>query len=86
MSEAKPKLQPSPAGAPTAVQTFASGTFRRVPFRRVLMRPDPLLSRRAREIDPRAPGVIELAETLVTTMRASPRRRWAKRSACSVWT
>jgi peptide deformylase len=49
-----------------------SGTYRRVPFRRVLTRPDPLLARRAREIDPRAPGVLELAESLVTTMRASP--------------
>jgi peptide deformylase len=74
-----PKLEPKPQPAsaaptlvPTPAQAFASGTFRRVPFRRVLMRPDPILSRRAREIDPRAPGVIDLAETLVTTMRASP--------------
>ena len=49
-----------------------SGTYRRVPCRRVLTRPDPLLARCAREIDPRAPGVLELAEALVTTMRASP--------------
>jgi peptide deformylase len=38
----------------------------------VLVRPDPVLARRAREIDPRAPGVIALAEELVTTMRSSP--------------
>jgi len=31
-----------------------------------------VLARRAREIDPRAPGVISLAEELVTTMRVSP--------------
>lgn len=49
-----------------------SGFYRRVPIRRVLTRPDPLLARRAREIDPRAPGVLELAQALITTMRASP--------------
>jgi peptide deformylase len=49
-----------------------SGAYRRVPLRRVLTRPDPLLARRSREIDPRAPGVLELAESLVTTMQASP--------------
>jgi len=50
----------------------ASGTYRRVGVRRVLTRPDPVLSRRAREIDPRAPGVVELAEEMVATMHASP--------------
>lgn len=49
-----------------------SGTYRRVPIRRVLTRPDPRLAHRSREIDPRAPGVLELAEALVTTMIASP--------------
>ena len=49
-----------------------SGTYRRAAVRRVLTRPDPLLSRRAREIDPRAPGVIGLAEEMVATMHASP--------------
>jgi len=49
-----------------------SGTYRRVGVRRVLTRPDPVLSRRAREIDPRAPGVVELAEEMVATMLASP--------------
>ena len=49
-----------------------SGTYRRVPIRPVLLKPASLLSRRAREIDPRAPGVLQLAEELLTTMRASP--------------
>lgn len=49
-----------------------SGTYRRVPLRRVLARPDPLLARRSREIEPRGPGVLALADALVTTMRASP--------------
>ena len=68
MPDVKPKVPP----LPTTAHALASGTFRRVPFRRVLQRPDPLLSRRAREIDPRAPGVLDLAETLIVTMRASP--------------
>ena len=49
-----------------------SGTYRRGPIRPVLLKPASLLSRRAREIDPRAPGVLQLAEELLTTMRASP--------------
>lgn len=49
-----------------------SGTYRRVPIRPVLKRPASLLSKVSREIDPRAPGVLQLAEELVTTMRASP--------------
>lgn len=49
-----------------------SGTYRRVQIRRVLARPEAVLARRAREIDPRAPGVVELAEALVATMRVSP--------------
>lgn len=53
-------------GAPT------SGTYRRVCVRPVLTRPDPLLARRSREIDPRAPGVVALAEEMVATMQASP--------------
>ena len=53
-------------------QTPRSGTFVRSRLRRVLVRPDPTLARRAREIDPRAPGLIALADELVTTMRASP--------------
>ena len=50
----------------------SSGTYRRVAVRRVLTRPEPLLARRSRDIDPRAPGVLELAEELVETMRHSP--------------
>jgi peptide deformylase len=50
----------------------SSGTYRRVRIRRVLARPEPLLAQRSREIDPRAPGVLALAEELVATMRASP--------------
>lgn len=49
-----------------------SGTYRRVPVRPVLKKPASLLSKRSREIDPRAPGVLQLAEELLTTMRASP--------------
>ena len=55
-----------PRGAPV------SGMYRRFGVRRVLTRPEPLLSRRSREIDPRAPGVVELAEEMVATMHASP--------------
>lgn len=55
-----------PRGAPT------SGTYKRVGVRRVLTQPDPLLTRRAREIDPRAPGVVALAEEMVATMHGSP--------------
>jgi peptide deformylase len=60
---------PSPIGDN---RNAGSGTYRRVPIRRVLTRPEPLLALRCREIDPRAPGVIELAESLVATMRVSP--------------
>jgi peptide deformylase len=49
-----------------------SGTYRRVVIRRVLTAPNAVLARRSRDIDPRAPGVVSLAEELVTTMRASP--------------
>lgn len=49
-----------------------SGTYRRVTTMGVLTSPNPILERRARSIDPRAPGVIELAAALVATMRASP--------------
>lgn len=50
----------------------ASGTFVRVRVRRVLTRPNDVLARRSREIDPRAPGVLALAEELIATMRSSP--------------
>ncbi|MDB4937047.1 MAG: Peptide deformylase [Labilithrix sp.] len=56
----------------TAPNGTISGTYRRVVVRRVLTRPNALLARRSRDIDPRAPGVVALAEELVTTMRASP--------------
>ena len=49
-----------------------SGTYRRVAIRPVLTRPALVLARRSREIDPRAPGVVQLAEELVATMRQSP--------------
>jgi peptide deformylase len=55
-----------------APRTTISGTYARAKRRRVLERPDPLLGRRSREIDPRAPGVLALADELITTMRASP--------------
>lgn len=50
----------------------SSGTYRRIAIMPVLTRPDPVLARRSREIDPRAPGVVELAAALVATMRRSP--------------
>jgi peptide deformylase len=50
----------------------SSGTYVRVPVRRVLEKPHPVLARRAREIDPCAPEIVSLAYTLVATMRASP--------------
>jgi len=58
-----------PAHSPNA---HSSGTYRRVAIRRVLTRPAPVLARRSRDIDPRAPGVVALAEELVATMRQSP--------------
>ena len=67
--------RPSTTGAPNASSAPSapvSGTFARVRVRRVLEQPDPVLARRAREIDPRAPGVVAIAEELVTTMRVSP--------------
>ena len=66
-----PKL---PLAHPIDLHTTAaaSGTYRRVPLRRVLSRPHPVLALRSRDIDPRAPGVLALADALVTTMRASP--------------
>lgn len=53
-------------------KSTVSGTYRRVQIRKVLARPEAVLAMRAREIDPRAPGVVELAEALVATMRVSP--------------
>lgn len=50
----------------------SSGTYARVRVRRVVAWPEAVLSTRAREIDPRAPGVTDLAEELVATMYASP--------------
>ena len=74
MSKPILKLHVTPEATPDAAPAVVhrSGTYRRVRVRTVLTRPDPLLQRRSREIDPRAPGVMELAEALVTTMRASP--------------
>ncbi len=69
----KPQLDLT-ATPPTPDPSLAlrSGTYPRVRIRRVLTRPDPLLQRRSREIDPRAPGVLDVAEALVTTMQTSP--------------
>ena len=62
-----------PAHSPqSTLATPPSGTYRRVAIRRVLVRPEPVLARRSRDIDPRAPGVLALAEELVATMRQSP--------------
>lgn len=66
LSDAHRRSAIDPRGAPT------SGTYMRMRVRRVLTRPDPRLTRRAREIDPRAPGLVELAEEMVATMHASP--------------
>ncbi|HEY8075860.1 MAG TPA: peptide deformylase [Labilithrix sp.] len=49
-----------------------SGVYARVPLRRVLERPHPVLERRAMEVDPCAPAIAELALSLVATMRVSP--------------
>ncbi|MBS2014317.1 MAG: peptide deformylase [Deltaproteobacteria bacterium] len=48
-----------------------SGTYRRIPLRPIARRPAAILLERAREIDPRAPGVLAIAEALVTTLRAA---------------
>jgi peptide deformylase len=49
-----------------------SGLYARVPVKRVVERPHPVLARRAIDVEPAAPAVVELAEALVATMRASP--------------
>lgn len=49
-----------------------SGTFPCPPLRRVLLRPDPRLSRPALEVDPRDPAIVALARELVAIMSASP--------------
>jgi peptide deformylase len=49
----------------------SSGTYRRIPLRDILVRPHPMLAQRARELYPCAPGVVELADALVVTMRAA---------------
>jgi peptide deformylase len=68
----KPLLDDPTTPHPSATASAASGTYRRVPLRRVLERPHPNHSRPARWIDPRAPAVLAVAEALVVTMRASP--------------
>jgi peptide deformylase len=62
---------PIDAHLPTTPNATISGTYRRVVVRRVLTHPNAVLARRSRDIDPRAPGIVALAEELVTTMRAS---------------
>ncbi len=49
-----------------------SGVYARVPVRRVVERPHPVLERRAIEVDPCADAIVEVAEALVATMRVSP--------------
>src|SRR5205814_1719987 len=49
-----------------------SGTYARVPVRRVIEKPHAVLARRAIEVDPCAPEIVELAKALVVTMCASP--------------
>ncbi len=49
-----------------------SGTYVRVPVRKVFEKPHPVLAQRASEVDPCHRDVVEIAEALVTTMRASP--------------
>ncbi len=61
-----------PDAPPLPTPPLRSGTYRRVPIRPVLKHPAPLLLKRARDIDPRAPGILQLAEELVMTMRAAP--------------
>ncbi len=54
------------------LQQPQSGTHLRSPIRHVLVRPHPVLARRAVEVDPRDPETLLLAEALVATMRTSP--------------
>ena len=44
----------------------------RVPVRPVLTRPDPRLALPSVDVDPRAKEIVDLAQALVATMRASP--------------
>jgi len=68
----KPEIAVHGATTPRAPFSVESGTFAKVDVRRVLARPHPVLAQRSREVDPRSPEVVSLANALVTTMRASP--------------
>jgi peptide deformylase len=57
---------------PTPTPSLGSGTYSRVPIRRVLTHPALVLAQRAREVDPGDPEVVALADALVATMRVSP--------------
>jgi peptide deformylase len=57
----------------TSTPSLGSGTYSRVPIRRVLTHPSGgVLTQRAREVDPGDPEVVALADALVATMRVSP--------------
>jgi peptide deformylase len=64
---AKPKLETR-----FGYTHHASGMYARAPIRRVVTLPDPILSRRADEVDPCDPAVVALAHALTATMRVSP--------------
>lgn len=62
----------TPVAAPRPQLVNESGTYARVGARPVLERPDPRLSRRSQEVDPRDRAITDLASELVSTMRRSP--------------
>ncbi|MBX3192362.1 MAG: peptide deformylase [Labilithrix sp.] len=74
---AKRKLAKSPddirdLSAAQALRGAPSGTYSRAAILRVRTTPDPVLSRRSEEVDPRDPSIVALSHALVATMRASP--------------
>jgi peptide deformylase len=62
----------SPNAGSRPLVASASGTYLRVPIRRVLTTPHETLAARAAVVDPLNPAVVELARALVATMRVSP--------------
>jgi peptide deformylase len=69
------KLAPIVGGAPmTSVQTMESGVHRRAArIRPVLEHPNAALSTPSYDCDPLDPAIVELTNTLITTMRSMPR-------------
>jgi peptide deformylase len=63
------KLRPNPR--PVMPAPPQSGTYLRS-IESVVRHPDPVLSFPSRDVDPRDPAIVHLAQTLIMTMRASP--------------